>query len=77
MAAPTKHQSSNGLVESYWKVMVDMGWAYLTEKQMPQAYSLYAIAHTAWMMNVIPGKIHGHLASPFLFVHGIGHNERT
>jgi hypothetical protein len=29
------------------------------------------------MMNVIPGKIHGRLASPFLLVHGVGHDERT
>jgi hypothetical protein len=28
------------------------------------------------MMNALPGKIHGHLASPFLLVHGIGHNPR-
>jgi hypothetical protein len=35
VAAPAKRQSSNGLVESYWKTMVHMGCAYLTEKQMP------------------------------------------
>jgi hypothetical protein len=29
------------------------------------------------MMNAIPGKIHGRLASPFLLVHGVGHDERT
>ncbi len=28
------------------------------------------------MMNAIPCKVHGHLASPFLLVHGVGHNER-
>jgi hypothetical protein len=28
-------------------------------------------------MNAIPGTYCGHLASPFLLVHGIGHNERT
>jgi hypothetical protein len=35
VAAPTKCQSSNGLVESHWKTMVHMARAYLTEKQMP------------------------------------------
>jgi hypothetical protein len=29
------------------------------------------------MMNAIPGKIHGRIASPFLLVHGVGHDERT
>jgi hypothetical protein len=29
------------------------------------------------MMNAIPGKLHGRLASPFLFVHGDGHDEHT
>jgi hypothetical protein len=29
------------------------------------------------MMNASPGKLHGKLASPFLLVHGIGHDERT
>ncbi len=28
-------------------------------------------------MNAIPGKIHGCFASPFLLVHGVGHDERT
>jgi hypothetical protein len=57
--------------------MVHMVWAYLTEKQMPQTYWFFAITHAAWMMNAIPGKIHGHLASPFLLVHGVGHDEHT
>jgi hypothetical protein len=29
------------------------------------------------MMNAIPGKLHRKLASPFLLVHGVGHDERT
>ena len=40
VAAPTKCQSSNGLVESHWKVMVHMARAYLTEKQMPRGFML-------------------------------------
>ena len=29
------------------------------------------------MMNAIPGKFGGKLASPFLLIHGLGHDERT
>jgi hypothetical protein len=29
------------------------------------------------MMNAIPGTYSGHLASPLLLVHGVGHDERT
>ncbi len=32
VAAPAKHQLSNGLVKSHWKIMVHMGCAYLTKK---------------------------------------------
>ena len=77
VAAPAKRQSSNGLVESHWKTMVHMARAYLTEKQMPRSFWFYAVIHAARMMNAIPGKIHGRLASPFLLVHGVGHDERT
>ncbi len=38
VAAPAKCQSSNGLVESHWKITVHMARAYLTEKQMPRAF---------------------------------------
>ncbi len=77
VAAPAKRQLSNGLVESHWKTMVHMGCAYLTEKQMPWWYWLHAITHAAHMMNAIPGKHSGHLASPFPLVHGVGHDEHT
>ncbi len=77
VAAPAKHQSSNGLIESHWKTMVRMGCAYLTEKQMSWLYWFHAITHAARMMNAIPGKHSGHFTSPFLLVHGVGHDERT
>ncbi len=57
--------------------MVHMARAYLTKKQMPCAFWFYAIVHSAQMMNAIPGKIHGRIASPFLLIHGVGHDERT
>jgi hypothetical protein len=77
VAAPAKHQSSNGLVESHWKVMVHMAHAYFTENQVPCTFWFYAITHATRMMNAIPGKLHGRLASPFLLVYGIGHDKRT
>jgi hypothetical protein len=69
IAAPAGHQSSNGLVESHWKTIVHMSRAYLTEKQMPRSFWFFSIVHSARMMNAIPGKFHGKLASPFLLVH--------
>jgi hypothetical protein len=77
VAAPAKCQSSNGLVEFHWKMMVHMARAYLTEKQMPHNFWFYSITHAARMMNPIPGKFKDHLALPFMLVHGIGHDVRT
>ena len=57
--------------------MVHMARAYLMEKQMPRSFWFYAIVHSARMMNAIPGKFGGKLASPFLLVHGLGHDKRT
>ena len=44
---------------------------------MPHNFWFYAIMHAVRMMNAIPGKYKDHLASPFLLVQGVGHNERT
>ncbi len=71
IAAPNGRHLSNGLVDLHWKVMVHMARAYLTEKQMPRMFWFFAITHAARMMNAIPYKVHGHLASPFLLVHGV------
>jgi hypothetical protein len=75
--APAKRQSANKLVESHWKVMVHMACTYLTEKQMPWSFWFYAIMHTTRLMNTVPGKHSGLLASPFLLIHGVGHDKRT
>ncbi len=77
VAIPAKRQLANGLVESHWKVMVHMARAYLIEKQMPRWFWFYAITHAAGMMNAIPDKICRRLVSPFLLVHGVGHDPRT
>ena len=76
-AAPAGRQSSNGLVESHWKIMVQMARAYLTEKQMPKNFWYWAILHAARMMNAIPGKYKGKWASPFMLVHGEHPDPRT
>jgi hypothetical protein len=57
--------------------MVHMLRAYLTEKLMPGTFWYYAIKHLARMMNMIPGKYCGKLASPFMLVHGIRPNPRA
>ncbi len=44
---------------------------------MPRTYWFYAITHAPCMMNAIAGKHLGYLASPFLLVHRVRHNERT
>jgi hypothetical protein len=77
VAAAAGHQSANGLVESHWKTMVHMSRAYLTEKQMPCSFWFFSIVHSVRMMNAIPGKLHGKLVSPFLLVHGVGHDKHT
>jgi hypothetical protein len=64
-------------MESHWKVMVHMACAYLTKKLMPRTFWFYAITHAARLMNAIPGKHSGLLASPFLLVHSVSHDERT
>jgi len=78
VAAPAKRQSSKGLFESHWKVVVHMAHTCLSyRKANARAFWFYAIVHSARMMNAIPSKIHGRIASPFLLVHGVGHDERT
>jgi hypothetical protein len=69
-ASPAGCQSSNGLVESHWKIMVHLSRAYLTEKQMPRTFWYYAIKHSARMMNMIPGKYGSKHTSPFMLAHG-------
>ncbi len=57
--------------------MVHMACAYLTKKQMPHLFWFYAITHAAQLMNAIPGKFSGRLASLVLLVHGVGQDKRT
>jgi hypothetical protein len=77
VAAPTKCQLANRFVELHWNVMVHMARVYLPEKQMSRQFWFYAIIHAARMMNAIPRKIPGRLASCFLSVHGVGHDPCT
>jgi hypothetical protein len=40
-------QSSNGLLESHWKIMVHTSCPDLTKKQTPRMFCYYAIKHSA------------------------------
>ena len=75
--AHAKWQTSNGWVKLHWKTMVHMACAYLTEKQMPHTFWLYAITHSAWIIIVIPRMYMDHIALPFLLVHRVCHDEWT
>jgi hypothetical protein len=77
VAALSKCQPLSELVESHWKTMAHMYRAYLMEKQMPCTFWFYAITHATCMMKAIPGTYSGPLVSPFLLIHGIGHDECT
>jgi hypothetical protein len=57
--------------------MVHMSRAYLTEKQMLQMFWYFAIKHATKMMNIIPGKYKGKLASPFIPVHGVRPDQQA
>ena len=76
VAAAAGWQSATGLVEPHWKIMVHMSRAHLTEKQMSFLFWFYLVVDSACMMNVIPGKFGGKLASPFMLAHGVSHDER-
>jgi hypothetical protein len=54
-----------------------MSHAYLMEKQMPHTFWYFAVKHSARMMNMIPSKYKGKLASPFMLVHGVCPDPRT
>ncbi len=57
--------------------MVHMSHAYLMEKQMPRTFWYFSIKHSACMMNMIPGKYKGKLASPFMLIHGVRPDLKT
>jgi hypothetical protein len=44
---------------------------------MNRSFWYYTVNHSVCMMNMIPGKYGGKLASPFLLVHGVHLDQRT
>ena len=64
IAAPTRRQLSNGLVESTWKTIIRMARAYITEKQVSREFWYFAIKHSAHMLNQIPGRLGRKLTTP-------------
>ncbi len=57
--------------------MVHLPCTYLIKKQMLRAFWCCENKHSAQMMNMIPGKYRGKLASPFMLVHGVHPDQRT
>jgi hypothetical protein len=76
-ASPAGCESSNGLVEPHWKIMVHMSRAYLTNKQMPCSHWYFAIKQAACMINMIPGKYKSKLVLPFMLAHGVCPDQRA
>ena len=77
IAAPSKRQSSNGLVERTWQTIIKMARAYITEKQVGRSFWYYAIRHSAIMLNQVPGRLGKKLITPFEMVHGVRPDPRT
>ena len=77
IAAPAGRQSSNGLVERTWRTIVQMGRAYITEKQVGREYWYFAIVHAAIMLNQVPGRLNRKLTTPFELVHGCKPDSKT
>ena len=77
IAAPTKRQSSNGLVERTWCNLFQMARTYLTEKHIPHEYWYWDILHGSRILNHVPGRLNRKLTSPFELVHGTKLDPRT
>jgi hypothetical protein len=71
IAAPAHHQSSNSLVESTWKTIIRMAWAYITGIQVSREFWYFAIKHFALMLNQSQGCLGRKLTTPFELVHDI------
>lgn len=77
IAAPAGRQSSNGLVERTWRTIIEMGRAYMSEKQMPRDYWFFAIRQAVLMLNQTPGRLGRKLTTPYELVHGVKPDSRT
>lgn len=76
-AAPTRRQSSNGLVERTWQTLVCMACSYITEKQVGRECWFFAIRHAAHMLNQVPGRLRKRLTSPFELVYNAKPDSKT
>jgi hypothetical protein len=77
IAAPAGRQSSNGLVERTWRTIIEMGRAYMSEKQMPRDYWFFAIRQAVLMLNQTPGRLGRKITTPYELVHGVKPDSRT
>eukprot|EP00957_Ditylum_brightwellii_P083563 6351901-Ditylum_brightwellii.AAC.1 len=69
-AAPSGHQSQNGLLERAWQTTCNMARAFITEMQMPKCFWYWAVCHAAQINNYMPHLQNGVLISSFELVHG-------
>jgi hypothetical protein len=51
--------------------------AYITEKQVSWEFWYFAIKHSAFMLNQIPGHLGRKLTMPFELVHGVKPDAAT
>jgi hypothetical protein len=77
IAAPACCQSSNGLVESTWRMIIRMARAYTTENQVSCEFWYFAINHSTLMLNQIPGRLGRKLTTLFELVHGVKPDAAT
>ncbi|KAL7459292.1 hypothetical protein ACHAWC_010958 [Mediolabrus comicus] len=77
IAAPAGRQSSNGLVERTWRTIIEMGRAYMSEKQMSRDYWFFAIRQAVLMLNQTPGRLGRKITTPYELVHGVKPDSRT
>ncbi|KAL7525050.1 hypothetical protein ACHAWF_001186 [Thalassiosira exigua] len=54
-----------------------MARAYVTEKQVGREYWFFAVAHSANIINQVPGRLSKKLTTPFELVHGCKPDSKT
>jgi hypothetical protein len=52
-------QNQNGLVESTWQTITNMGRAFITDMQMPKSYWCWVHRQVIQVLNYIPCNVEG------------------
>jgi hypothetical protein len=58
-SAPPKRQSSNGMVERYWRSAIRMARSFLAEAKLPTRLWFWAMREACQRMNLIPVRLRG------------------